>query len=53
MAEDTAEDVGEEVDKVKEDAAEEFIEEESVHMKMGLTSHMSPITLKIQSEPQY
>ena len=29
----------------------EAMEEELAHMKMGLTSQMSPVTLKIQSGP--
>ena len=45
MAEDAAEDVGGEVDEVEEDAAEEFVEEAAPHMKMGLTSEMSIVTL--------
>ena len=45
MAEDAAEDVGGEVDKVEEDAADDFVEEAAPHMKMGLTSQMSTVTL--------
>ena len=53
MAEVAEEDVEEEVDKVEEDMPEEVVEGAAAHMKMELTSQMSPITLKIQSGPHY
>ena len=40
--------IGEEVDKVDQDMAEEVVEEAAAHIIMGFTSHMSPITLNIQ-----
>ena len=43
-AKDATDDVGGE-----EDTAKEVMEEAVVHIKMGLTSHMSPITLNNQS----
>ena len=49
LAEYVTEDVGEEVEKVEEDASEEFVEEAAAHMKMGLKSQMSHVTLKIYS----
>ena len=49
MDKDAAEDVGEEINVVDEDAAEEVVEEVATHIKMGLTSHMSPVTLKMRS----
>ena len=51
MAEFLAEDVEEYVDKVEEDTAEEVLEKAAPHMKMELTSQISPVTLKIQSGP--
>ena len=51
MAEVVAEDVEEEVDKVEEDTSKEAMEGSASHMKMVLTSHMSPVTLNIQSGP--
>ena len=53
MSEVPEEDVEEEVDKVEEDMAEEVVEETAANMKMELTYKMSPVTLKIQSGPQY
>ena len=47
MAEVVAEDVEEEVDKVEEDTSKEAMEGSASHMKMVLTSHMSPVTLNI------
>ena len=41
----------EEVDKLEEDTSKEVVEGSAAHMKMELTSQMSPITLKIQSGP--
>ena len=40
MAKDAVEDVGEEVDELEEDTAEEVVEEAEAHMKMGLTYQM-------------
>ena len=51
MAEDATEDVGEEVDE--ENTAKEAVKEAEAHMKMGLTSHMSLVTLRMQSGPHY
>ena len=48
MAEIAAEDVEEEAGELKEDTDEEVVEEAAAHMKMELTSQMSPVTLKIQ-----
>ena len=53
MSEDVTEDVGGEVEKVEEDAAKEFVEETAAHIKMGLASQMSPVTLKMHSGPHY
>ena len=39
------------MDEVEEDTDEEVVEEAEAHMKMELTSQMSPVTLKIQSGP--
>ena len=36
------------MDKVEKDTDEEFVEETTAHMKMELTSHISPVNLKIQ-----
>ena len=49
MTKDTEEYMGEEVYKIEEDASKEFAEEAAVHMKIGLTSHMSPVTLNIHN----
>ena len=49
MVEVVAEDVEEEMDKLEEDTDEEVVDEAVAHMKMELTSHMSPVTLRIQS----
>ena len=49
MTEVAAESLEEEVDKVEEETAEEVVEEAASHMKMKLTSHISPVTLKIHS----
>ena len=51
MDEDATVDVGEELNEVEEYAAEEFVKETADNIKMVFTSHMSPITLKIQSRP--
>ena len=51
MAEVAEEDVEEEVNEGEEETAEEVVEEAAAHMKMELTSHMSPVTLKIQIRP--
>ena len=53
MSEVVAEDMEEEVDKVEEDTSKEAVEGAAVHMKMELMSHVSPVTLKIPSGPQY
>ena len=37
--------------KAEEDSAEEVMDEAAVYMKTVLISHMSPVTLKIQSGP--
>ena len=37
------------MEKGEDDTADEVVEEAAAHMKMELTSHMSPVTLKIQS----
>ena len=36
------------MDEVEEDTFEEVVEEAAAHMKMELTSKISPVTLKIQ-----
>ena len=41
------------MDKVEEDTSKEVVEEVAEHMKMELTSQMSPVTLKIQSGLHY
>ena len=46
-----AEDVEEEVDDVEKDTNKEVMEEAAAHMKMELTSQMSPVNLRIQSGP--
>ena len=53
MSEVTAEDVEKEVENLDEDTADEVLEEAVAHMKMELTSQMSPVTLKIQSGLHY
>ena len=45
------EDVGEEVGEVQEETSEEVVEAAAAHMKIELTSQISPVTLKIQSGP--
>ena len=42
-------DMEEEVGEVEEDTSKEVVEGAAVHIKMKLTSQMSPVTLKIQS----
>ena len=49
MDKEAAEDVEEDVDEVEEEENWEVLKEEAAHMKMGLTSHISPVTLNIQS----
>ena len=49
MAKDVVEDMGGDVEKVEDYTAEEVLEEAAAYMKMGLTYHMSPVTLKIWS----
>ena len=44
--------MGKEVYKLEDDMSEEVVEEAAIHMKMELTSQISPVTLKIQSGPQ-
>ena len=41
----------EEVDEVEEDTYKKVVEGAAAHMKMELTSQMSPVTLKIHSGP--
>ena len=53
MTKDAAQDAGEEMENVEEDASEEFVEEAEGHMKMEFSSQMSPVTLKIQSGLKY
>ena len=43
----TAEDVEEDMDEVEEDMAKEVMEEAMGHIKKGLKSHMSPVTLNM------
>ena len=45
------EDLEEEVYEVEEETSNEVVEGALAHMKMELTSQMSPVTLKIQSGP--
>ena len=47
MVEVVAEDVEEEVDEVEEDTYKDVVEGAAEHMKMELTSQMSPVTFKI------
>ena len=49
MAEYVVEDVEEDAGELEEDTSEEVMEEAVVHIKMGLTSQMSPVTLKMHS----
>ena len=49
MAEVVAEDVEEYVDEVEQETSKEVVEGAAAHMRMELTSHISPVTLKIQS----
>ena len=51
MAEVVSEDMEEEVGEVEEDTSKEVVEGAAVHIKMKLTSQMSPVTLKIQRGP--
>ena len=51
MAKYAADYVGIEVYQVEGGTAKEILEEVAAHMKMGLTSQMSPITFKMQSGP--
>ena len=53
MTQDAVEDVGEEVYEVEEKNTEGVVEEEAAHMKMGLISQLSPITLMMQSGLHY
>ena len=46
-----SENVDEEVEEIEEDTYKEVMEGESAHMKIKLTSQMSPVTLKIHSGP--
>ena len=49
MEEVMSEDMEEEVYEVEEDTSKEVVEGEEVHMKMELTSQISPVTLNINS----
>ena len=49
MAKDAVEDAGGESDDIEKDTVKEVVEEAVAHLKMVLTSHMSPITLMMQS----
>ena len=49
MAEVVAEDVEEDVDKVEQNTSKEVVEGAAAHMRMELTSQISPNSLKIQS----
>ena len=51
MEEVVVEDMEEEVDEVEEETVKEVVEEAAAHMKMKLTSRMSPVTSKIQIGP--
>ena len=51
MSEFAEEDVEEELDKVEEETSKEVVEGAAAHMKMELTSQMSPVNLKIHSGP--
>ena len=51
ISEVVSEDMEEEVGEVEEDTSKEVVEGAAVHIKMKLTSQMSPVTLKIQSGP--
>ena len=44
-----AEEVGGKVEEIEEYTSKEVVEESAAHIKMELTSHMSPVILKIQS----
>ena len=37
------------MEEVEEDTYKEVVEKSAAHMKMRLTSHMSPVTFKMQS----
>ena len=39
------------MDTLEEDMVEEVVEEAAAHMKMELTSQISPVTLKIKTGP--
>ena len=47
MDKDTEEDVDREVEKLEEETVNEVAEKAAAHMRIGLTSNMSPVTLKI------
>ena len=51
MAKDATWYVGEEAEEVEEEISKEVVEEAVAHIKMELTYHMSPITLKMQIGP--
>ena len=51
MVEHAAEEVEEDVDKVKDDKDKKFVEEAAVHINTDFTSQMPHITLKINSGP--
>ena len=53
-AEDETEEGEEYLDEVKEAVITIYVvEERSAHMKMGLTSHMSPVTLNVNCSLHY
>ena len=53
ISKDAVEDMGEDVNEVEENTYKEVVEESVLHMKVGFTSKMSSITLKMQSSPHY
>ena len=53
MANEVAEYLGEDLDEVEQEMGKEVMEEAAVHLKMVLTSHMSPVTLNIQIDLHY
>ena len=53
MSDDAAEDMGGEVDRVEGEVVEDVVEEVAVHMKVVLTSQISPVTLKMRSRPYF
>ena len=53
MAEDETEEVDKEVDKAEEEGTNEVVEEVAANTKIGLTSHISPVTLNMNKMPHY